>query len=492
MPLRRGSVQPAAGGGLWRNSSGEDYSDDNREALADRHRIEISTAGEWSDTFSTPIVSQSLVSWIIGRRGSAARSGGQRWVHDGYLEKMGSWRKNWKRRWFVLSEGRLRYFEHGSDSQEQLRSDSKVLGEIQLVSRGADGMMVVAKCWDYSMAAEAEATHSVLCKYVPPLGRHRATTTSFGGAGARGDVSITRPRIQTMFGGGGANKVSSSLPVAGILDPASAKASSELARCFGVRCAATQCDLFVRAESPSQAQAWVDILNRQAARALQFEVATSGAEDVLSDLDRGDELRALVPHLARGTTAAPSSSSGIVDPLEEQSEVALGRTKSAACGFGLSIGVVAGDDDEVFVAIFLGTMPLHWPPSRLSPADAVAAAKAKAAAEDKFFDPYFAEARSYATSTLRGSQAVPMCAVEAGPKAWAKADHAQLVGLLASKAFTPVHRTEAMKPGDVGTYELRPGTEPGGRGVSLKQFTVVVPTEKVLEGHTHEHLLFIL
>jgi hypothetical protein len=56
--MRRTSLQPAAGAAIWRSSDHvtKQSSDVDSEALADRHRIEISANGEWSDSVYRPKV----------------------------------------------------------------------------------------------------------------------------------------------------------------------------------------------------------------------------------------------------------------------------------------------------------------------------------------------------------------------------------------------------------------------------------------------------
>jgi hypothetical protein len=129
--------------------------------------------------------SASFLDWMVGRRGAqtessssssenslASRSAGiEKVIHEGYLEKLGSWRKNWKRRWIVLRRDSIYYYEHYSSSIETVESgghqatsldpfdlamnpkqtqatinwssskEIKPLGEIQLCARGADGQV---------------------------------------------------------------------------------------------------------------------------------------------------------------------------------------------------------------------------------------------------------------------------------------------------------------------------------------------------------------
>lgn len=63
-------------------------------------------------------------------------------MRAGYLDKLGSWRKNWKRRWFVLSRYALRYYEQGFDETDPGKEAKLLLGEVHLCSRGADGQVL--------------------------------------------------------------------------------------------------------------------------------------------------------------------------------------------------------------------------------------------------------------------------------------------------------------------------------------------------------------
>lgn len=83
--------------------------------------------------------SSSIAGWFVGRRASASREAAPTSKTfttldvrlDGYLLKRGSWRKNWKTRFFVLRRdaARLAYYDGPSNL--------KLLGEVLLVSGGA-------------------------------------------------------------------------------------------------------------------------------------------------------------------------------------------------------------------------------------------------------------------------------------------------------------------------------------------------------------------
>lgn len=146
------------------------------DLLADRQRLDITPGGEWSDGVQRPKAGGSFVDWVVGRRGSSATDSHTQIIHQGTLEKIGSWRKNWKRRHFVLFQETMAWETPASESSGSAKAEDaifaeaqqrssrmrgatagsslplkskarpgfKALGEVRLCARGADGQ--VCRC----------------------------------------------------------------------------------------------------------------------------------------------------------------------------------------------------------------------------------------------------------------------------------------------------------------------------------------------------------
>jgi len=146
--------------------------------LLGRQRLDITPGGEWSDGVQRLKTRGSLMDWVVGRRGSTATGHHSQVVHTGFLEKTGYWRKNWKRRHFVLFHDIVAWEAQASRSttsdkvgdaafleaqqradrmrSQSLRSampqeassdsDFKALGDVRLCTRGSDGQVFHCFC----------------------------------------------------------------------------------------------------------------------------------------------------------------------------------------------------------------------------------------------------------------------------------------------------------------------------------------------------------
>jgi hypothetical protein len=217
--------------------------------------------------------------------------------------------------------------------------------------------MNVALVWEYSSAVKEgyrDALLSVLEMYAPTAGnargqRTRSTTTTVAATAAAGAASLF-----SFFG-------SKSRPKRASL---AAAREPELARCFGVRCADTGRDLFMRADSESEAKTWVSLVQHQTYRALRDEVATSGAQDHLAALGDDDELSYLVPNRRLFETSGTESAEAIKRAsasilLSEQQPVMPNGAVNLVLGLGLSVSIPSGAgysaEEGVMVSVFHGT-----------------------------------------------------------------------------------------------------------------------------------------
>ena len=145
------------------------------DLLADRQRLDITPAGEWSDGVQRPKAGGSFVDWIVGRQGSRSKDSPSQIIHQGAFEKIGAWHRNWKRRHFVLFQETMAWgtpasqsgsakaedaiFAEALQSSSRMRGatagsswslksaalpDFKALGAVRLCARGADGQ--VCRC----------------------------------------------------------------------------------------------------------------------------------------------------------------------------------------------------------------------------------------------------------------------------------------------------------------------------------------------------------
>ena len=149
--------------------------------LLDRQRLDITPGGEWSDGVQQQKASGSLLDWVVGRRGSKASGHQSQVLHTGFLDKIGYWRKNWKRRHFILFHDNVAWEAHASKStrtkvgdavfpEAQQRADRmhsqssrpsvpqkattvldyKPLGEVRLCARGTDGQVCHCSQWCFN------------------------------------------------------------------------------------------------------------------------------------------------------------------------------------------------------------------------------------------------------------------------------------------------------------------------------------------------------
>jgi len=404
--------------------------------------LEVTPAGEWDDEVARLGGVGGLVDWLVGRRGSV--SGRQpeaptsKVTHEGYAEKLGSWRRNWKKRWFRLTPTSLVYYESGGGAQQQRKV---ALGELQLVSEPQDdGMVTLAQVWDYRAAlsdGHTNATQALLQKYSPPRTPGMAPAT---------------PQYEGLR--------------------ALQATSSELSRCFGIRCAATQRDLFLKADSDAAATEWVEHIQRSAATAAQFETP-------LCCLNDSDELRALLaPGLQDGDSrpgAPPLQPPGLLGATQAAAEAAPPPPPrfdpESILGLGLAISIESGNilystEDAFFVSVYSGTFPLTLTSLPQTAASAVIAAKAAAARADQ---------------SCYSARRTPT-----GAAAWGDADQKSIADLLVTAAFTLVATTESIKAKDVGAFDHP------SRSVLTRQFTVLVPPNAAAPNSHSEHLLFVV
>jgi hypothetical protein len=101
------------------------------ELLADRQRLDITPAGEWSDGVQRPKEGGSFVDWVVGRRGSCSKDSPSKIIHQGTLEKIGAWHRNWKRRHFVLFQETMAWGGPASQSSGSAKAEDAVFAEAQ-------------------------------------------------------------------------------------------------------------------------------------------------------------------------------------------------------------------------------------------------------------------------------------------------------------------------------------------------------------------------
>lgn len=210
----------------------------------------------------------------------------------------------------------------------------------------------MALVWDYLSAMDdghREALVSVLELYAPTSLRSR----SDGAKRASLSSSARRASTSTLFCSAGLERQSRF----------STAQESELARCFGVRCAGTGRDLFLRAGSVSEAKAWIQLIKHQTYRALRDEVAASGAQDHLRALGDDDELSHLVPNRRiLNLPLEPNTAESIQAPAttlhQERQPLASTRVMRSLIGLGLSISMTRGvipAEEGVIVSMFCGS-----------------------------------------------------------------------------------------------------------------------------------------
>lgn len=212
----------------------------------------------------------------------------------------------------------------------------------------------MALVWDYSSAMDdghQEASISVLELYAPTPSRSRSDDAN---KRAVLPASIGRTSISPFFCTAGVERHSRF----------SAARESELARCFGVRCASSGRDLFLRADTVSDAKSWIQLVQHQTYRALRDEVAASGSQDHLRALGDDDELSHLVPNRRSLNLPLESNSDeSIQTPTttlhREQQPLPNTRVMRSLIGLGLSISMTRGvvqAEEGVIVSMFCGSL----------------------------------------------------------------------------------------------------------------------------------------
>ena len=205
------------------------------------HELSISANGDWIDNVYKSNKPSSLGTWIRGRRAwspSADRAifTGADILERGYLEKQGSWRKNWKSRYFILRSDThsLCYFNN--------HVDMLLLGEVVISTN--------SEVWRGALPPKSTSTLTATSTKLFDKfnGKSTKSLDSNTGDNSPGVLSPTAAALQHS---------------PGIPPPPLSEASPSSSLVFGVKCSTTGHILTMSAPDPLSLTSWLQSIQEE-------------------------------------------------------------------------------------------------------------------------------------------------------------------------------------------------------------------------------------